>query len=159
MVPTHYYLILSAILFGLGVVAFIFRRNIITLFMAMLTPKRLEFHRREPARDWHMINVSSPNVPANAIGARQSARLTQINSTRHYRGERKLFSSVRGEQVGHVVGVLFFNREDRFEHDPRRRVLLTEERDQLSVVLDRDPLGDQVFLDHPDQIEFGGTVL
>jgi hypothetical protein len=29
-----------------------------------------------------MINVSSPNVPANAIGARQSARLTQINSAR-----------------------------------------------------------------------------
>jgi NADH-quinone oxidoreductase subunit K len=35
MVPTHYYLILSAVLFGLGIVAFIFKRNIITIFMAI----------------------------------------------------------------------------------------------------------------------------
>ena len=35
MIPTHYYLILSSILFGLGVVAFIFRRNIITIFMSI----------------------------------------------------------------------------------------------------------------------------
>ena len=35
MVPTNYYVILSAILFGLGVVAFVFKRNIITIFMAI----------------------------------------------------------------------------------------------------------------------------
>ena len=35
MIPAHYYLVLSAILFGLGVVAFIFRRNIITIFMSI----------------------------------------------------------------------------------------------------------------------------
>jgi len=35
MVPTSYYLVLSAILFGLGVLAFVFKRNIITLFMAI----------------------------------------------------------------------------------------------------------------------------
>jgi NADH-quinone oxidoreductase subunit K len=35
MVPTHYYLILSAILFGLGVFAFVFKRNIITIFMSI----------------------------------------------------------------------------------------------------------------------------
>jgi len=35
MIPTNYYLILSAILFGLGVIAFIFRRNIITIFMSI----------------------------------------------------------------------------------------------------------------------------
>ena len=35
MIPTNYYLILSAILFGLGTVAFVFKRNIITLFMAI----------------------------------------------------------------------------------------------------------------------------
>ena len=35
MVPTHYYLILSAVLFGLGVVAFVIRRNIITIFMSI----------------------------------------------------------------------------------------------------------------------------
>ena len=35
MVPVSYYLVLSAILFGLGVVAFVFKRNIITIFMGI----------------------------------------------------------------------------------------------------------------------------
>jgi NADH-quinone oxidoreductase subunit K len=35
MVPTHYFVILSAILFGLGVIAFIFKRNIIAVFMSI----------------------------------------------------------------------------------------------------------------------------
>ena len=35
MVPISYYLILSAVLFGLGVIGFVFKRNIITIFMAI----------------------------------------------------------------------------------------------------------------------------
>jgi NADH-quinone oxidoreductase subunit K len=35
MVPTNYYLILSAILFGLGVIGFVFKRNVITIFMSI----------------------------------------------------------------------------------------------------------------------------
>ncbi len=35
MVPTNYYVVLSAILFGLGVFAFVFKRNIITMFMSI----------------------------------------------------------------------------------------------------------------------------
>ncbi len=35
MVPTTYYVALSAVLFGLGVLAFIFKRNIITIFMSI----------------------------------------------------------------------------------------------------------------------------
>lgn len=35
MVPTSYFLVLSAILFGLGVIAFIFKRNILTIFMSI----------------------------------------------------------------------------------------------------------------------------
>ena len=35
MVPTQYYLILSAILFGLGAVAFVVKRNIITIFISI----------------------------------------------------------------------------------------------------------------------------
>src|SRR5262249_47714359 len=35
MVPISFYLVLSAILFGLGVTGFIFKRNIITVFMAI----------------------------------------------------------------------------------------------------------------------------
>ena len=33
VVPISWYLVLSAVLFGLGVVAFVFKRNIITIFM------------------------------------------------------------------------------------------------------------------------------
>ena len=35
MVPISYYLVLSAVLFGLGVVGFVFKRNIITIFMSI----------------------------------------------------------------------------------------------------------------------------
>jgi NADH-quinone oxidoreductase subunit K len=35
VVPVSYYLVLSAVLFGLGVVAFVFKRNIITVFMSI----------------------------------------------------------------------------------------------------------------------------
>src|SRR5262249_23675409 len=53
MVPTHYYLILSAILSGLGAVAFVFRRNIITIFMSielMLNAVNLAFVAFSQAR-------------------------------------------------------------------------------------------------------------
>ncbi|HKW56517.1 MAG TPA: NADH-quinone oxidoreductase subunit NuoK [Candidatus Acidoferrum sp.] len=53
MVPTSYYLILSAILFGLGVVAFVFRRNVITIFMSielMLNAVNLAFVAFSQAR-------------------------------------------------------------------------------------------------------------
>ena len=46
VVPTSYYLVLSAVLFGLGVVAFVFKRNIITIFMSielMLNAVNLSF--------------------------------------------------------------------------------------------------------------------
>jgi NADH-quinone oxidoreductase subunit K len=35
VVPISYYLVLSSILFGLGAVAVVFKRNIITIFMAI----------------------------------------------------------------------------------------------------------------------------
>ena len=35
MVPVSYYVVLSALLFGLGVVGFLFKRNIITMFMSI----------------------------------------------------------------------------------------------------------------------------
>ena len=35
MVPVSYYIILSALLFGLGIVGFLFKRNIITMFMSI----------------------------------------------------------------------------------------------------------------------------
>ena len=45
-VPLSWYLILSAVLFGLGVAGFLFRRNIITMFMSielMLNAVNLSF--------------------------------------------------------------------------------------------------------------------
>jgi NADH-quinone oxidoreductase subunit K len=35
VIPATWYLVLSALLFGLGVVGFVFKRNIITMFMAI----------------------------------------------------------------------------------------------------------------------------
>jgi NADH-quinone oxidoreductase subunit K len=35
VVPANYYVVLSAILFGLGIIAFVFKRNIITIFMSI----------------------------------------------------------------------------------------------------------------------------
>jgi len=35
VVPINWYIVLSAILFGLGVVGFVFKRNIITIFMSI----------------------------------------------------------------------------------------------------------------------------
>jgi len=53
VVPTNYYLLLSAILFGLGVIAFVFKRNIITIFMSielMLNAVNLAFVAFSQAR-------------------------------------------------------------------------------------------------------------
>jgi NADH-quinone oxidoreductase subunit K len=53
MVPTQYYLILSAILFGMGGVAFVVKRNIITIFMSielMLNAVNLAFVAFSQAR-------------------------------------------------------------------------------------------------------------
>jgi len=35
IVPISYYLVLSAVLFGFGIIAFVVKRNIITIFMAI----------------------------------------------------------------------------------------------------------------------------
>ena len=46
MVPVSYYLVLSAVLFTIGVAAFLFKRNIITIFMSielMLNAVNLSF--------------------------------------------------------------------------------------------------------------------
>jgi NADH-quinone oxidoreductase subunit K len=57
MVPLSYYLVLSAILFALGVLAFVIKRNIITIFMAielMLNAVNLSFVSF--AAHWKMLS-------------------------------------------------------------------------------------------------------
>jgi NADH-quinone oxidoreductase subunit K len=57
MVPISYYLILSAILFSIGVAAFLIKRNIISIFMSielMLNAVNLSFVAF--AHHWHMVS-------------------------------------------------------------------------------------------------------
>jgi NADH-quinone oxidoreductase subunit K len=59
VVPVSYYLVLSAVLFGLGVIAFVFKRNIITILMAielMLNAVNLAFVAF--ARAWGQLDGS-----------------------------------------------------------------------------------------------------
>jgi NADH-quinone oxidoreductase subunit K len=57
VVPIYYYLILSAILFCIGVAAFLIKRNIITVFMSielMLNAVNLSFVAF--ANHWHQVS-------------------------------------------------------------------------------------------------------
>ncbi|MGB6130352.1 MAG: NADH-quinone oxidoreductase subunit NuoK [Acidobacteriaceae bacterium] len=57
MVPIAWYLILSAILFSIGVAAFLIKRNIITIFMSielMLNAVNLTFVAF--AQQWHQVS-------------------------------------------------------------------------------------------------------
>jgi NADH-quinone oxidoreductase subunit K len=57
MVPISYYLVLSAILFSIGVAAFLIKRNIITIFMSielMLNAVNLSFVAF--AHHWHQVS-------------------------------------------------------------------------------------------------------
>jgi NADH-quinone oxidoreductase subunit K len=57
MVPIAYYLVLSAILFSIGVAAFLIKRNIITIFMSielMLNAVNLAFVAF--AHQWRQVN-------------------------------------------------------------------------------------------------------
>jgi len=57
MVPIAYYLVLSAVLFSIGVAAFLIKRNIITIFMSielMLNAVNLSFVAF--AHQWHRVN-------------------------------------------------------------------------------------------------------
>ncbi len=57
MVPLTYYAVLSAILFGIGVIGFLLRRSIITLFMSielMLNAVNLAFVTF--AQAWHDVD-------------------------------------------------------------------------------------------------------
>ena len=57
VIPVSYYLVLSAILFGLGMVGVVFKRNIITIFMSielMLNGVNLTFVAF--AHMWHQVS-------------------------------------------------------------------------------------------------------
>jgi hypothetical protein len=47
------------------------------------------------------------------------------------------------EQVVHVVRVLLLDRQNPFQHTFRARIVLAEEADQLTVVINGDAFGNQ----------------
>ena len=81
MVPTNYYVLLSAVLFGLGVLAFIFKRNIISIFMSI------------------ELMLNAVNLAFVAFSqANGKARRTNFCAVRDYRGGR---GSRRGPRDHH----------------------------------------------------------
>ena len=56
------------------------------------------------------------------------------------------------EQVGHVVGVLFLDRQDRFENPARGDILLAEIANDFSIRVDRNAFRDEILANHVDQI-------
>src|SRR5277367_1937031 len=59
---------------------------------------------------------------------------------------------MRHQQVVHVVRMLLFDLQNTLQHGARPRVIIAEIADEFAVVIHRDSLGDQIFLDHLDQI-------
>ena len=64
--------------------------------------------------------------------------------------------AVGGEQIQHIAGVLLLDRKNRLEHRARGRIIVAEEADQFPIMVDGDPLGYEILLDHFDQIGAGG---
>ena len=114
-----------------------------------------------------------------AFGAAESRQITAVRRhlrrrRRHARGERvhdRLLATRRrltcrevpdpARQVQPLMSARMFSRssacsssidEDVLEHPAGRRVLVAQPADDLAVALDRHPLGDQVFLDHLEQV-------
>ncbi len=86
--PISYYLALSAVLFGLGAIGFVFRRNIITIFMSielMLNAVNLAFIAF--ARAWGQLQgqvfVFFVSVVAAAEAAVGLAIVIVISRSRH----------------------------------------------------------------------------
>lgn len=92
-----WYLILSAILFGLGVAGFLYRRNIITVFMSIelmlnavnLTFVTFSYHLKEPNGNIFAFFVMVVAAAEAAVGLaiiltvfknRQTLEIDQVNS-------------------------------------------------------------------------------
>src|ERR1700679_2307731 len=101
---------------------------------------------------------TNPSPPATRLrwaAAANPATAATANLTREHGAPL-----VRHQKVVHVVRVLFFNGENPFQHAARPGIVVSEIADQFAIVIDGDAFGDQVFLDHLDQIGrlavFGG---
>src|SRR5690348_8640498 len=91
--------------------------------------------------------TESPALPAISIG-----RTVPLFTLRVARLRRFAFLAELFQQCLHVLGVLLFLGEDLFQHAAGGRVVVAEVLDDFAIAVDRDALGDQVLLDHVDEI-------
>ena len=88
----------------------------------------------------------------------RDSRIEPAGASPHAGADRYVCRRARGEQLQkgeQVVGVLFLDGEDALHQAPRRDVLVAQPAGDLGVGLDRDAFGDQVLLDHVDQVGAG----
>ena len=57
-----------------------------------------------------------------------------------------------GEEVEQIIGVLLLDCEDVFQKASGRDVLVAEPTDDVAVRSDSDAFGDEVLLDHRDEV-------
>ncbi len=50
--------------------------------------------------------------------------------------------------------MLFFLSQHMLEHDARRRIVVAEVTDQFLIMFNHDPLGNEVLLDHLDEVAY-----
>src|SRR5690349_2735230 len=84
---------------------------------------------------------------SNAPGAPATAR--RISPITY---SRLVALTYLGEQVGHVVGVFLFGLEDVLHETARGHVVVAKPSYDLGIRFDRDAFGDQVLLDHRNQV-------
>ena len=56
------------------------------------------------------------------------------------------------KQIVHIVGMLLFLHENTLHHYPGGWILVGKVPDKFAIVLTRNALCNQVFLDHVDQV-------
>src|SRR5262245_53461359 len=59
---------------------------------------------------------------------------------------------VTDEQIMHVVCVLLLDDQYAFQHDARSGIVVPEVTDQFAIMINGNPLGDQVLLDHVNEV-------
>ena len=59
---------------------------------------------------------------------------------------------MRDQKIVHVVRMFFFIRQNAFQHDARGWVAIAEKTNQLAVMFDGNTFGNQVLLDHLDEV-------
>ena len=57
-----------------------------------------------------------------------------------------------GEEVEEIVGMFLFHGEDVFQKSSSRHVLVAEPTDDVAVGSDSDAFGDEIVLDHLDEV-------